>query len=127
MQQRDVDLATVVRRVDARQVADERPTTIGPVAAAMKSTTVSWPRSVLANPRVNRLEPASRNDAAQSSGENEKSRKAKPTKSRSEPRHQGDDERQRRGVGEDRVARLVGRRTPGDRPEHRQRGPAGRG
>ena len=59
-----------------------RPTTTGPVAAATKSMAVSWPRSVLANPRVNRLEPASRNDAAQSSGEKEKSRNAKPTNSR---------------------------------------------
>jgi hypothetical protein len=48
----------------------------------MKSTMVSWPRSVEAKPSVNRLDPASRNDAAQSSGENENSRQAKPTNSR---------------------------------------------
>ena len=52
------------------------------MAAATKSTTVSWLRSVLAKPSVNRLEPASRKDCAQSNGEKAKSRQAKPTNSR---------------------------------------------
>lgn len=52
--------------------------TTGPVAAATKSSADSRSRAPLAKPRVNRLEPASRNAVLQESGDNAYSSIPKP-------------------------------------------------